>query len=194
MHRRATSLLCLLAALAGAGPARADPELPPRTQALLLLRVLGYDRALTQRAGDRITIAVAWRAGDESQRDAMLEALRGAGSEFRVAGLPVRAVPVRWEPGEFERQLEEERPCAVLVVASLADEAAGLAPRFRRLRLLSATTSRAAVEAGLAIGLVVRRNGAAVVVNVAAARATSADLDATLFTVAEVVGLGGDRH
>lgn len=175
-------------------PARADLELPPRTQALLLLRVLGYDRSLTRRAGDRATIAVAWQTGDEDRRDALVEALRVAGSEFRLAGLPVRAVPVKWDPSDFDRRLAEERACAVLVVGGLADEAPALALRSRKLRLLSATTSRAAVEAGLAIGLVVRRDRAGVVVHVAAARAAGADLDSTLFTVAEAMGLPGERR
>jgi len=182
--RRALAILCLLLA----GPVQGqDAELPARTQALLLLRVLGYDRGLARQAGDLVVVAVAWRTGDESRRDEALDALREAAAQFRVAGKPVRAVPIRWEAAGFAERLRGSGASAVLVVGGLAGQAAELARPLQEARLLSATTSRAAVESGLAIGLLLRGARAGVLVNVAAARAAGADLDATLFTVAEAL-------
>jgi hypothetical protein len=58
----------------------------------------------------------------------------------------------------------------------------------RAAGVLSVTEDRDMVEAGLAVGLVLRASRAEVIVNVAAARLEGADLDASLFAVAEAVG------
>jgi len=183
--RRALAILCLALAWPAQGQ---EGELPARSQALLLLRLLGYDRGLARQPGEPVVVAVAWRTGDEARRDEALEALREAAARYRVAGRPVRAVPVQWEAGPFAARLHEAGAAAVLVVGGLASQAEALARPFQEAGLLSATTSRAAVEAGLTFGLVWRGARAGVLVNVAAARAAGADLDATLFTVAEPVG------
>jgi len=167
---------------------RAEEILPARHQALLLLRVLAYDRALPARAGDVATVAVAYRPGDragEARRDALLEALREVAATFSVGELPVKVVAVPWSP-QFADRLRDTRASAVLVVGTLIEEAASISRITRREHLLSLTEDRAAVEAGLAVGLVHRGRRAGVIVNLAAARAEGADLDAALLAVAEV--------
>jgi YfiR/HmsC-like len=175
--------------LAGPGPAWSDDvELPPRSEALVLLRVLSYDRNLAARSGSSVTIAVAWQTGDEAVRDDLLESLRHAASEFRVAGLPVRSVPVRWEKTHFDKELADTGATVVLVVGSLGQQAKELVSTFHALRLLSASSSLASVEAGIAIGLSMREGRAAVFINGTAAREAGADFDSMLFTVARLVG------
>jgi hypothetical protein len=182
-----TALLFLL--LAGAGPSRGDEqELPIRNQALLLFRVLSYDRNLAQRAHSSVTIAVAWRTGDEVLRDEAIDSLRAVGSQFKIAGLPVRAVPVHFERGEFSRQLVATGANVVLVVGSLVADARELSNTFRELHLLSASSSLGSADEGLTIGISTRGRRAAVRVNVQAGHAAGADFDSTLFTVAEMVG------
>jgi len=185
---RATAALALLAAASGS---RAQELLPARHQALLLLRVLAYDRGLRARAGDTATVAVAYRPGDgpgEARRDQLLEELREAATTFSVGGLPVRAVAIPWAPEPFAERLRATRACAILVVGALAEDAAAVSRITRGERLLSAAESRAAVEAGIAVGLVHRGRRAGVIVNLTAARAEGADLDAALLAVAEVLG------
>lgn len=187
MRLGTTALLFLL--LAGAGPSRADEqELPIRSQALLLLRVLSYDRNLQQRSHSLVTIAVSWRTGDEVLRDEAIEGLRAVSSQFKVAGLPVRVVPVYFEKDRFKKQLLDTDANVVLVVGSLVAEAKDLAVTFRELHLLSATSSLGATDEGLTIGISKRGSRAAVRVNVSVAREAGADFDSTLFSVAEMVG------
>jgi hypothetical protein len=183
--RTAAILLCLL--FGGAVRAEDEEVLPPRAQALLLFRVLGYDRGLASRAGGTVTIAVLWRSGDEAARDDAVDALREMASRYRIGGQPVRAVPVRWEADSLARHLENAGASAALVVGAMGAEVGDLAALLRSRHIASATSSRSAVEAGLIIGLLRRGDRAIVAVNVAAAKAAGIDLDSTLFLVAETV-------
>ena len=75
------------------------------------------------------------------------------------------------------------------MVGALQVDAAAVAREPQASRILSAAGSRAAVEAGLVIGLVQQGRGARVLVNIAVAHAVGADFDSTLFTAAEAVNM-----
>ena len=108
LHSLAVAALVAVA-LARPAPARAE-ELPARNQALLLLRVLAYDRNLAQRANGAVTVAVVFRPGDrgsEERRAALLAAFEEVARDVVVAGLPVKveAIPFR-DAADFEARLE----------------------------------------------------------------------------------------
>jgi hypothetical protein len=66
-------LLAALLLVLAAAPAAGAGEISPRQRALLLLRVLVYDRALAQRAGGEVKVAVVFRPeGDAAEREALL--------------------------------------------------------------------------------------------------------------------------
>ncbi len=134
-------------------------------------------------------MAVAYRPGDragEARRDALLEALREVAATFSIGDLPVKVVAIPWSPQQFADRLRETRASALLVVGTLFEEAATIVRITRNEHVLSLTEDRAAVGAGVAVGLVHRGRRAGVIVNLAAARAEGADLDAALLAVAEV--------
>jgi len=163
--------------------------LPARHQALLLLRVLAYDRALPGRTGEVATVGVVYRPGDrsgEARRDALLEALREAAATFSVRGIPVKVVAIPWSPEQFAERLRNNRAAAALLVGMGVEEAAAVTRITRKERVLSLSEDRAVVDAGVAVGLIHRGRRAGVVVNLAAARAEGADLEAELLAVAEV--------
>jgi hypothetical protein len=180
----------LLAVALLAGHARAEEALPARNQALLLLRVLAYDRALRGRAGEAATIGVAFRPGDgpsESARDAMVLELKRAAESFSVAGLPVRIVAIPWARGGPAPHLPADRLVALYVAPGLEAEAAAIARETRARQVLTFTMLRPSVEAGLSVGLVNRGSRAGLLLNRTAARAEGADLDSALLAIAEVV-------
>jgi len=180
----------LLALALLAGPARAEEALPPRNQALLLLRVLAYDRGLRARVGESATIGVAFRPGDEpseAARDAMVLALKQAAESFSVAGLPVRITAVPWGKGGPAPRLPTDRLAALYVAPGLEAEAAVIARATRERLVLTFTPARASVDAGLSIGLLYRGTKAGLVVNRSGVRAEGADLDSALLAIAEVV-------
>jgi hypothetical protein len=180
-----------------AGPARAEEALPARNQALLLLRVLAYDRALRARAGEAATIGVAFRPGDgpsESARDAMVLELTKAAESFSVAGLPVRVVAVPWARGGPAPRLPAGPLAALYVAPGLESEAAAIARETRARKVLTFTVVRASVDAGLSVGLASRGSRAGLVLNRTGVRAEGADLDSALLAIAEVIeGNGGPR-
>ncbi len=103
MLLRLTSLIALLFWVS---PARAEELLPPRNEAILLLRVLAYDRTLVQHTGEAFIIGVAWQTGDEPQRDAALDALREAASQYLVASCTS-------EPSRYGGKLGSSAPAYV---------------------------------------------------------------------------------
>jgi len=155
---------------------------------LLLFKVLGYDRALARRCADPLTVAVAWRRGGEAERDDLVDALRQAAARFAVDGRRVRAVPVRWDPGSGAGPLRAAGACVAVLPDALLADAPSLGREAATLGILTVADTRAGIAAGAALALVRRGPQAAILVNVAAARAAGADLDATLFTVAERAG------
>jgi hypothetical protein len=189
---RSRAAALLVAALAAAGTAaRAEEGLSPRKEALLLLRVLVYDRNLTARAGGKVRVAIVYRAGDrrsEARRDEVLEAFEDVAKEVVVAGLPVEVMAVAHRvDSEFAGSLRSAAPAYLYVCAGLEQAVEEIARTTRRQGVVSAAGSREMVEAGLAIGVVSRGKRAGVVVNLGAARSEGADFDAALLAIAEVI-------
>lgn len=181
--RLLAAFLLLAPALAAAGP------LPPRNEALLLLRVLAFDRELERRAGKDVVVAVACRPGDavgEARREAMVAALREATREFTVRKLPARVVALDWGSG-VEGRLEATRAAAVLVVGALADAPAEVAAVTRAAQVLSFGEAREVVPGGLSVGLVVRGAKAALLLSIMHAQAEGAAFEAPLLRQAEVL-------
>jgi hypothetical protein len=184
----------LLAALLASGlappPARAQ-ELPARNQALLLLRVLAYDRNLATRAGREVVVLVLYKAGDrasEERREALVAAFEAVAHDVVVAGLPVRvkAAPYR-DAAELELRLEAVRAALVHVDSALQKVVPEIAAVTHRKGVLSGASGRSLVEAGLAVAVVPSGSRAGIVVNLGGSRAERADLDAALLAVAEVL-------
>jgi len=180
----------LLAALLLLAPALAAAEpLPPRNEALLLLRVLAFDRELERRAGKEAVVAVACRPGDEAgeaRREAMVAALSEATREFTVRKLPARVVALDWGPDAAAR-LEAARAAAVLVVGALGDAPAEVAAATRQAQVLSFGEVREAVPGGLSVGLVVRGAKAALLLSIMHAQAEGAGFDGPILRQAEVL-------
>jgi hypothetical protein len=193
MLERLLAIHLLMAApsgAAGAEPVPAAQALPASHQALLLFRVLAYDRNLRARAGEELTLAVLFRqedAGSLRERDAIVQALREAARSFSVSGLHVRVQEVPWRgPQDLDARLAELRAAALYAGESLAADAPQISLIARARSALSFTPSRAMVESGLALGLVHRGTRAGVVVNLPAAHAEGAELESTFLAVVEV--------
>jgi hypothetical protein len=185
-------LLAILLALSLAVPPSAGAqELSTRQRALVLLRVLAYDRALRARAGAEVRVAVVFRPGhpaSERERDELLAAFSELEARAVVAGLPVRADAVPYDGGaDLVARLSAPRAAALYACAGLEDHAPAIAVAARTARLLTAAGARGPVEQGLAVGLVDRGNRAGLLVNVRAALDQGIDLDSALLAVAERV-------
>ncbi len=184
------ALALSLVALAAAGPARAQ-DLTPRKQALLLLRVLAYDRNLRHRAGSAVRVAVVFRPGDresEERRDAMVASFEEVAREVVAAGLPIQVTAIPFlGSADLEARLAASHATAAYVCQRLLPAVPEIARATRRRGVLSAAASRELVAAGLAVGVVNRGPRAGVMVNLRAAKEEGASLDAALLAIAEVI-------
>ena len=188
-------LLALAAALmvgAAAGPASARAgDLPARNQALLLLRVLAYDRNLKQRAQSTVTVVVLYRPGDRASEErgaALVSAFEEVARAAVVGGLPVKVegVPYRDVP-ELEARLRALHPALAYVDPSLAPAVPDIVQTSRRLGVLTADGSRALVEAGLSVGVVAQTDRAGLIVNLRASRQEGVDFDSALLALSDVL-------
>jgi len=186
VRRLVATLLASLLAL----PLAIAAGVSPGQRALLLLRVLAYDRALRSRAGDAVQVAVVYQAGaaaSEAERDDLLVAFADVARTVVVGGRPVRAVPVPWRGGaELEALLAARRASAVYACPGLLEAAGEIEAAARRQRALTFAGDGAFVERGFAVALVDRGRRAGVLVAPAVAAAEGADLDSALLSLAEL--------
>ncbi len=184
--RRALLLLVGLGLLAAAS-ARAD-DIPADKRALIMLRVLAYDRNLAERAGEVITIAVVYRIGDVASEKLAGDLVAAIGAAERsVGGRPVRATAMKFSVETLERDLGRASATAVYVCPGLSGEVGRIAATTRKGSILSFAQEEESVKQGLSIGLLRRGDRVAIMVNLEAARAESASLAAELLRLAEVV-------
>lgn len=172
-----------------AGPVRAQED--ARRQAALVLRILSYDRTLAQRARQRVTILVAYRAnhsGSDAERRRITEALNAIGQRTTVARLPARAVAVPYtNRAALVQSARTESAAALYVCQGLGDSVADISGAAREARMLSLSSDAQAVRRGLGVGMVANGSSTQLLVNLRAVEAEGARLDAAVLRLAEVI-------
>jgi hypothetical protein len=158
-------------------------DLPPQQQALLVLRILSYDRNLKARAETEVAIAVV---SGSLPCEEIVVALESASKQRSVAGLPVRVVPMAW-PKDGNLKLDK-RPAAAYICGGLSGQVDKISALTRQRDILSIAGTEADVKSGLGIGFALRNDRAAVVVNLNAVKEEGAELDSALLSLAEIVG------
>ncbi len=185
--RRSFLILWALAALAGGRRASAA-EVRPKARALLMLKVLAYDRNLKKRAGKRANILIVHRAGhasSESTARDMLLALKAAASRVRVSGLRINATGVAYGAG-FSDHLLKSGAVAVYVCEGLGGKLATISRHTRARKALTFTNQRDFVRRRLGVGIVAKKGRAKLLVNLPASRAEGAKLSSALLRLARV--------
>lgn len=188
-------LLACCAVLIGrplvASTAQAE-ELPAQSRALLLLRILAYDRNLAGRAGAAVKVTCLFKAAERTSEErcaSLVAALQDVAREVVVMGRPVRAdaLPYRGA-ADADAALSTARPTLAYVDAALELSVPEIVRSTRRLGILTASGSKDLVRGGLALGVVAGSRRAGLIVNLQGARLEGADLDAVLLAISEVIG------
>ncbi|MCY1080220.1 YfiR family protein [Archangium lansingense] len=184
-------LVCSLSLTAvGAETAKASEQVPPDRQALVMLRVLAYDRNLRERASGTLTIAVInGQSSDGAQKQAaMVAALGRVAQESTVSGLQVKAVAVDYAgPGTLEARLSAAGASAIYVCPGLGKEALqAIAEASRRNSVLAFSENEAEVGLGVGIALVRRGARVSIIIDRSAVAEAGADLAPELLQLSEV--------
>ncbi len=170
----------------------AQDALPANVQAVLLLRVLGYDQRIDRHTGAKgVRIAVVHKdtnqAAKESGRE-MVSALERASYRQRVAGHNVDVIAIGYrDPTQFAAEVAALRPTALYVCAGLEADLAQIVSTSRAFSVLSFGSRPEDVRGGLSVAFTVRTSRPAMVASPTHARAEGATLDADLLALAELI-------
>lgn len=165
-------------------------QLPAQNQALLILRLLAYDRALPSRSGAEVSVAVIARDGAEADaaQAEIAQALSDLSNKTSVAGRKVRIVRIAFTSADkLDATLAQEHAVAAYVTAGLTDQLSTIIQVTRRRSVLTFSGVESHVQSGTSFAIVRRGPKSAILVNLPAAKAEGADLDSSLLRVAEVV-------
>ena len=176
----------LVALLCAAATARA--EVPAQKQALIVMRVLAYDRALEQRSRRRVRIAVVHGPGADSLACAsrMRQAFDGLVGRVTVKGKPIGVDT--FASDQLTVDLLERRRIGVAYVCRGTDrDLDHMIYLARRADVLTFTDQPGLVERGLAIALTADGGRARISINLEAVRAEGAQLGSHLLNLSRVV-------
>jgi hypothetical protein len=168
-----------------------EESVPGNAQALLLLRSLGYDKSVKDRAhGGQVSILVVHKPGSSSSQDCQRElstAIGDAIKQMTVVGLPAAVNVLPYPKGEIGDELKRLGPQAVYVCPGLDAELSKISAAARQVSALSFTGTETYVRNGIAIGFVVRNGRPGLIVNVPESQAEGAQLESALLRVAELI-------
>lgn len=162
-------------------------------QAALVLRILSYDRNLEARLrSEQVNVLVVYRRGlpsSEDERDRMVRGIRQLARRSTVANRQARAVPHSFTSKEaLARAARSAGAAGAYICQGLSAMIPAIAEATRTTKVLSMSASRTSARRGLSVALVPQRRGVKLIVNLRAARAEGARLDANVLDLAERVG------
>jgi hypothetical protein len=192
---------CALVAFAVAlGTARADDGDDDKTaaarRALIVLRMLAYDRGLATRSpGSEVVVFIV--AGPDKRGRAERDTWRDGFAllpKVKVGGRPVRAVPIDYEDAaKLDALAARQHPAAMIVTEGLAGEADALRRVAGTRQVIAVSLREAEVRNGYAIGLIAGDRRDEIAINLEAARAEGARFGAGLLQLARIVDAGASQ-
>jgi hypothetical protein len=186
---RAFMIAALAMGLTLARPAQAAANSAATKQALVLLRILSYDRYVGKRARRQVVIGVVRDDDDPVSRRAattMVDALRSMSRGVTVAGKPVTVVEIA--AGDlFRDRLRALEVTAIYLTAGLDSELDAINEAARAHPCLTFTDRIPYMRRGVAVALSTNARRITISLDLVAVRAQGAQLSAELLHVAEVV-------
>jgi hypothetical protein len=187
--RRGVAIAAIAVLVAGL-QAVAEAAVPVDKQAIVLLRILAYDKNLPQRAGDRIVIGIV-HADSKAARgaaEAMHAALEAQTRRITVSGKLVTVVVIANSSG-LRRTLGDLGVTAVYLTSGLGDALPEISRACRAVGALSFTDDLSYLQRGVAIGfgLDERQSRIRILVDLIEARAEGARLSTELLRLVKVV-------
>lgn len=184
----------LLVLLWGLTPLRAAPETEQdrpdmERHAALMFKLLRYDRAVARHARPVVTLGVLVdpaTAGSQACGNAMRDALEQQGQRQPLARLPVRTVMLSFLDAPHLHQALDAEGVAALFVCPAGPDALDALERARASHTLTVTDSPLDYARGMMGAGLFPAGGAPLSINLSAARAQGADLEAAVLRVALV--------
>jgi hypothetical protein len=191
MQRPLIAILCIASMLFAGGALTAIAQDGSR-DAALILRILSYDRNIRERSsGDRAVVLVVYQPGNsasEAERARIIAALNRMAEHTTVANMQAGAIEHAFrDRNALAAAARTAHASALYVCSGLSASTSEISEVAREVRALSMTSDRDGARRGLGVGLVADGSQVRLVVNLSAANAEGARLDAALLRLAEII-------
>jgi hypothetical protein len=188
--RRLTGLI-VAAALMATPMRRADAEdlvLPPQVEAGLTANVAAYDRALVERAGDKVVIAIVAKPSDASSARAAAQMQSAFRELADVGGLRHEEFIVAWTDGSALSELCTRRKASIVFLTpGLDGEIDPIVAALQHLRVLSVAGVLSYVSRGLVLGFDLVSGRPKIVINLPIAKKQGLAFRASLLKLARII-------
>jgi hypothetical protein len=185
---RGLVLLATMLVVALAVPGSAAADVNDDRRALVMLRVLAYDKQLSQRVGNEVRVVLAYGADEAgvAEGERWMNAFAKL-SKVKVIGRPVVVVAHKVESSDgLARALEGSAALLACDGVTRSLTVSSLAKLTRARHVLSFATRESEVAAGLSVAIVPGKRDE-IVVNLQAAHAEGVKFDAGLLQLAREV-------
>lgn len=187
--RYGLQLVTLLSVWTGISWAQEMP-VPVPLQYQLFVKVLHFDRALTARVGEKLTLGIAYQSlykRSENTKDALVGAME-ASRPNAIRGIPIVAVLIDLTEDGSLRDAVEEQAIDVLYVAPVrAYDLAFLTRVCREHGILTWTGVPEYCQNGVPVGFDARGGRPEILINLTAARAEGTEFSARLLPLARII-------
>ncbi len=184
--RRGIWILLLLGA---AAPVRAQSALPPQAEAPILLRILAYDRALDRTPGDNLVIAILYDVKNGTSnhaRSSMTRAFRSAQVQS-IGGRSLKYVELNVAASNVADAFRQEAVAAAYDTPGLDDRLPAIVTAAADSHVTTLGGNLGYARRGVAVAVDTANGRPQIYVNLAAARASGADLTSSLLKLATVI-------
>ncbi len=175
--------------LAAAAPIRAQSALPPQAEAPILLRILAYDRALDRTPGDNLVIAIVYDVANKTSNNArggIVRAFRGAQVQS-IGGRALKYVELNVAAANVADVFRQQSVAAAYVTPGLDDRLPAIVTAAADTHVTTLGGNLRYARRGVAVAVDTMNGRPQIFVNLAAARASGADLTSSLLKLATVI-------
>lgn len=179
---KSTTLIAILAALTVSLNVCASTMLPAKVQAMLMFKVLGFEKRLKASSKSSLTMVVLYQSGNEGsalQKDQIVSALT-ANSSKTVAGkaLIVNAITGLGDMADAD---------IVYIAAGNDDRLANVLEECQKLSVLAVTGVPEYAEKGVPLTLAIENSKPKIVINKSAADSCGVDFSSQILALAKVI-------
>jgi hypothetical protein len=190
--RRTSVAFAVIALLGVAVPTRAPAQdlmdVPLAIQIPLFVKVLSFDRKLTERAGAELTFAVAFQGGNRASIAVKDEVVRLLAAErSSLVSIAIVVVAIDLDSLDLAAHLRSTQARAVYVTPLRGIDIGRLATSARSAGVTTMSGVPRHISQGLAVGVRVQGDRPRLLINVKSARLEGADFSADLLRLAQVI-------
>jgi hypothetical protein len=186
--RPAAAVLALLL-LGRTRPTAAQEIVPAPLQAAIFTKVLAYDRALKARSQDAVRIGLVFKSEDKASTQAEADMRQAFGSlaAQTIQGMPIKVSSHPYHDNQELAAWIGRQKVDVLYLTPALRDSDYITALAREKKLITMSPVRKYVEAGVALGVLVRAESPRILVNLAMAQQVGMDLDPKLLQLSEVL-------